>query len=168
MEKLERKKAKQLEKEAREGALRELEGRPRWAEELEQEREREEEREEEREWRGKWEREEEEEKGAREKMRLYRRRSNSSTHVSIEYMYILDHTLCIHVVEIKGSMYMYITAASSRVVRRAHLTGRRDTMTLLRRVRRTNTSVWYCHYFTRCTCTCTCISSYSILGCNHT
>lgn len=83
MEKLERKKAKQLEKEAREGAHRESEGRPRWAEELEQERDREGEREGERDWQGKWEREEEEEKRDREKLRLYRRQSTSSTHVSM-------------------------------------------------------------------------------------
>ena len=89
LEKLERKKAKQLEKEARERAFGETEGRPKWAEELERDREREEEeREREREgekwkeWQGRWAREEEEEeKGARD---LYRQRSHSSSHVSTD------------------------------------------------------------------------------------
>ena len=86
LEKLERKKAKQMEKEVMEGVHGDGDGRPKWAEELERERERERggEREVERgrweEWQGKWEREEEE-KGMREKPRSYRQPSSSS-HVS--------------------------------------------------------------------------------------
>ena len=94
LEKLERKKAKQLEKEAREGALVGEEGRPKsWAEQLEQEVEREGVGEREGRWRMEEEEEEEEEKErVKVKTRVYRRPSRSSSRVS---GYILYESECI-------------------------------------------------------------------------
>ena len=95
LEKLERKKAKQMEKEAREGVLEGEGGAPKsWAEELEREAE-EGAREGVGEGEGRWrmEEEEEEEDGMKVKTRIYRSHSSSRVSSTINVGYYLEYFL---------------------------------------------------------------------------
>lgn len=118
LEKLERKKAKQLEKEAQDGAQGGDSGRPRWAQELKQEvdRDREEEMDMRSEWQGRWRRDEEEEEmerlGRDKAVRLYRQRSNSSSRVSIESIVQVIH-VCTYTLPIDHCSLLFLSPRPS-------------------------------------------------------